>query len=66
MNFLPLNKCPGVRPVGVGEVVRRIVGKAVMKIFKCHFMDAIDSIQLCAGQDAGCEVAVHAMEPLMA
>ena len=64
--LVPLDKCPGVRPVGVGEVVHRIVGKAVMKVVKQDLQEAIGSIQLCAGQDAGCEAAVHAMEHLFA
>ena len=63
--LVPLDKCPGVRPVGIGEVVRRIVGKAVMKVVKQDLQEAIGSIQLCAGQDAGCEAAVHAMEHLL-
>ena len=62
--LVPLDKCPGVRPVGVGEVVRRIVGKAVMKVVKRDLQEAIGSIQLCTGQDAGCEAAVHAMQHL--
>ena len=64
--LVPLDKCPGVRPVGIGEVVRRIVGKTVMKIVKRDLQEAVGSIQLCAGQDAGCEAAVHAMERLFA
>ena len=50
--------------MGIGEVVRRIVGKAVMKVVERDLQQAIGSIQLCAGQDAGCEAAVHAMEQL--
>ena len=42
--------------------MRRIIGKAVMRIVKYDLQDSVSSIQLCAGQDAGCEAAVHAME----
>lgn len=59
--LIPLNKYPGVCPIGVGEVVRRIIGKAVMKIVKHDLQDAVVILQLCAGQDAGCEVAIHAI-----
>ena len=62
--LVPLDKCPGVRPVGIGEVVRRIVGKVVMKVVKQNIQEIIGSIQLCAGQNAGCEAAFHAMEHL--
>ena len=64
--LIPLDKCPGVRPIGVGEVVRRFIGKAVMRLVKYDLQDAVGSIQLCAGQEAGCEAAVHAMECIYA
>ena len=59
--FIPLNKDPGVRPIGLCEVVRRIIGKAILVVTKQYVLEAADPFQLCAGQDAGCEAAVHAM-----
>ena len=35
-----------------------------MKVVKRDLQEAVGSVQLCAGQDAGCEAAVHAMEHL--
>ncbi len=50
----------------MGEAVRRIIGKAVMRTVKHNLQDAVGSIQVCAGQDAGCGAAVHAMESIFA
>ena len=58
---IQLNKCPGVRQIGIREVVRRIIGKAIMRSTKQDLQAAVGSLQLCAGQDAGCQAAVHAM-----
>ena len=52
--LVPLEKCPGVRPVGIGKVVHRIIGKTVMRSVKHNLLEAVDCIQLCAGQDSGC------------
>ena len=54
--------------MGIGEVARGIVGKAVMNVVKLDLQQAIGSIQLymCAGKYAGCKAAVHAMEQLFA
>ena len=59
--LIPLNKNPGLRPIGIGEVLRRIIGKAVMSILKKDVMEAAGPNQLCAGQQAGCEAAVHSV-----
>ena len=57
-------KDPGVRPFGVCEVVRRIIGKAILVVTKQDVLDVAGPFQLCAGQNAGCEAAVHAMHKL--
>ena len=57
----PLNEQPGIRPIGVCEIVRRILGKAIMGVVADDVRSAAGPLQLCCGQDAGCEAAVHAM-----
>ena len=60
-----LDKCPGVRPIGVGEVVRHIIGKAVLYVIGQDIKDAAGPLELCAGQMAGSEAAVHAMQTIL-
>ena len=62
--LIPIDKCPGVRPIGVGEVPRRIIAKAILRILKMDIEEAAGPLQLCAGQDGGCEAAVHAMKQI--
>ena len=59
--LIPLNKNPDLRPIGVGEVLRRIIGKSVANVLKSDVKHSVGSLQVCAGQDAGSEAAVHAM-----
>ena len=59
--LIALDKCPGVRPIGVGEVVRRIVGKTVLSVIGVEIQQSAGSLQLCAGQPFGCESAIHAL-----
>ena len=61
--LIPLDKdgAGGIRPIGIGEVLRRIIGKAIVQIIKPDILKSAGSLQLCAGQPAGCEAAVHAM-----
>ena len=58
--LIPLDKRPGLRPIGVREVLRRIAGKAVMILNK-DVLQAAGSLQLCVGQVAGYESVIHAM-----
>ena len=64
--LIPLNKCPGVRPIGIGEVPRRIIAKAILGLLKQDILDASGPLQVCAGQESGCEAANHAMRQIFA
>ena len=59
--MIPFNKNPDLRPIEVGEVLRRISGKVVMMISKQDVMKAAGSLQVCAGQEVGVEAAIHAV-----
>ena len=63
--LIPLDKGNGeVRPIGVGEVIRRIIGKCVIKVVKQDILESSGSLQVCAGHKSGSEAAVHAMNSL--
>ena len=61
--LIPLDKGNGeVRPISVGEVIRRIIGKCVMRVIKQDIIEACNSLQnVCTGQKSGSEAAIHAM-----
>ena len=59
--LIPLDKNPGIRPIGVGEVLRRIVGKVVTHHCNEEIREAAGPLQSCAGHGAGAESAIHAM-----
>ena len=60
--LVPLDKKPGVRPIGIGEVVRRIIGKAILKVVGPAVESAVGRLQLCGGQAGGVEAAIHAIK----
>ncbi len=60
-HLIALDKCPGVRPIGIGNTARRIMAKAILHTIKGDVQDAAGSRELCAGQMAGAEAAVHAV-----
>lgn len=53
-----MEKQPVVRPIGIVQVVRRIIGKVVIKPLKRDDLNATGLLQLYAGKDAN-EAAIH-------
>ncbi len=64
--LIVLKKNPGVRLIGVGDVARRIIAKAVIKYAKEDIQEACGCQQLCGGQVAGIEAGVNATRKLFA
>ena len=62
--LIPLNKNPGVRPIGVGEVLRRIVGKSIAWSLKKEVQLAAGPLQMSTGLQGGAEAAIHAMKEI--
>ena len=62
--LIPLDKNPGLRPIGIGEVLRRIIGKMVVWVLRPDLQEAAGDLQLCVGQEGGCEAGVHAMHAM--
>ena len=62
--LIALDKCPGVRPIGIGEVARRIISKAILSIIHVDIQDTVGTNQLCAGQKYSCEAAIHALDEI--
>ena len=60
--LVPLDKNPGLRPIGVGEVLRRVIGKSIMYVAKKDVINSCSDIQMCSGRESGCEAAIHAMK----
>ena len=59
-----MNKNPGLRTIGVGEVIRRIIGKAVVHTMKQGIIRSVRNLQVCAGHESGYEAAIHAISQI--
>ena len=62
--LIPLDKNPGLRSIGVREVLRRIVGKVIVFTLRDDIISSVGQSQVYAGQKYGCEAAVHAMQKI--
>ena len=56
-----MDKKPGVRPIGIGEVLRRIISSATVSLLKPDIISATAPLQTCAGLSGGAEASIHAM-----
>ena len=62
--LISLEKCPGVRPIVIGEVLTRIIGKVIIIVIRPDIISRTGSLQLCSGQNADCQASFHAMETI--
>ena len=62
--LVAIDKCPGVRPVGIGELFRRLVAKCVLLVAGEEAQIACGVDQLCGGLEAGIEGGIHAMSSI--
>ena len=60
-HLVALDKSPGVRPVGIGETLRRALAKLVMRAYEYQAKTVCGNLQLCAGLESGIEGATHAL-----
>ena len=60
--LVALYKGPGVRPMGIGETLRRALAKLVMRASGDQAKTACGNLQLCAGLEAGIEGATNSVE----
>ena len=58
---MALDKCPGVLPIGKGEVMRRITGSIIVDCIRQDLASHGGDMQLCLGQKCGIENAIHSL-----
>ena len=59
-----MDKNPGLRPISIGEILRRIACKVIVSHIRKDLISSLGSLQVCAGHEAGCESIIHAMHKI--
>ena len=62
--LIPPDKDPGLKPIGVGEVLRKIAGKVKISVLKNYIINCTGSWQICVAREAGIEEAVHSLNSI--
>ena len=55
----------GICPIAVGEILRRLVSKAAMRVLSKKAEQLLSPLQLGIGLRGGCETVVHALREAM-
>ena len=62
--LIALDKSPCVRPIGVGEVLRRVMVKTALQVTSDYIFQGTGPLHLCKGHISGCEAGSHSMRCL--
>ena len=62
--LIPLDKSPRVRPITIGEVFKRIIGKYIMVVSREDVKLAAGNLQVCVDHQTGDEATIHAMKEI--
>ena len=62
--LIPLDKQPGVRLTGIGEIPRHIILKAMQHLVDMDIHEACGALQVCDSCEGDCKAAVLAMRQL--
>ena len=64
-HLIPIDKQPGICPIGIGEVPQHIIAKAALHLVDLDICQTCGTLQVYAGCEGGCEAAVHAVNQLL-
>jgi hypothetical protein len=62
--LVALDKMPGIRPIGIGDIWRHFFAKCVLSVATSYATDSCGCDQLCVGLRAGVDGAIHGMSAL--
>ena len=65
VDSLPTYRLILIRPIIIGEVLRRVIGKTINWVLKDDIQEAARSLQTSTGLKAGAKAAIHAMRTIL-